>query len=530
LKSDGTVWAWGDNYFGELGNGTNTNSNVPVQVSGLTGVTAIAGGGYHSLALKSDGTVWAWGDNADGQLGNGTLFNINVVPVPVSGLTEITAIAGGGHHSLALNNDGTVWAWGSNDSGQLGNGTNTDSNVPVQVSGLTGITAIAAGWDHSLALKNGGTVWAWGHNGDGELGDGTNYWSNVPVQVSGLTGITKIAGGHWHSLALKNDGTVWAWGYNNYGQLGNGTNTNSNLPVQVSGLTGVTAIAGCVSYSLALKDDGTVWAWGYNADGELGNGTNTDSYVPVQVVTSVGGPALTGITAIAGGYAHSLALKSDGTVWAWGYNWNGQLGNGTNTDSYVPVQVVTSFGGPALTGVTAIAGGYHHCLALKSEGTVWAWGYNGDGELGNGTKNRSNVPVQVSGLTGITAIAGGGFHSLAIYPFVPNEIAPGSTFNTAQKWTGKNTQTWPGDASAASYRLYRGVKAGLPYLLDSRPDSCLRYEGSSTSTTISDDPTNLGAGDFYWYLVVGVQGPAEGPAGNATAGPRIVNSSGLCPQ
>jgi hypothetical protein len=266
-----------------------------------------------------------------------------------------------------------------------------------------------------------------------------------------------------------------------------------------------------------LKNDGTVWAWGYNGDGELGNGTNTDSNVPVPV------SGLSGITAIAGGGYHSLALKNDWTVWAWGYNEYGQLGNGTNTDSNVPVPV------SGLSGITAIAGGEYHSLALKNDWTVWTWGWNGYGQLGNGTNTDSNVPVQVSGLTGIMAIAGGGSHSLAIYPNVPNEVAPGLTFNTALKWTDKNTQTWPGDSSAASYRLYRGVKAGLPNLLSANVDSCLRYEGSSTSTTISDDPTSLGAGDFYWYLVVGVQGPAEGPAGNATAGARIVNSTGTCP-
>jgi hypothetical protein len=216
-------------------------------------------------------------------------------------------------------------------------------------------------------------------------------------------------------------------------------------------------------------------------------------------------------------------FAQSGGGFGWGNNSYGQLGNGsplTNT----PGQTLN------LTNVTAIAAGDSHSLALKQDGTVWAWGYNGDGELGNGTYSNSNLPVQVSGLTGVTAIAGGDGHSLAIYPLVANEIAPGLTFNTALKWTDKNTQTWPSDSSAASYRLYRGVKAGLPYLLDSRADSCLRYEGTATNANPADDPTNLSGGDFYWYLVIGVQGPAEGPAGNATAGPRIVNSTGTCPQ
>jgi alpha-tubulin suppressor-like RCC1 family protein len=189
--SDSTARAWGNNFEGQLGDGTNFNSsNVPVSVSSLTGIIAIAGGGYqHSFALKNDGTVWAWGHNSSGQLGNGTFIN-TTVPVPVSSLTAVTAIAGGGGHSLALKNDGTAWAWGRNFFGQLGNGTNTDSNVPVQVSNLSGVSAIAAGglkdFEHSLALKNDGTVWAWGFNGFGQLGNGTNTSSNVPVQTTGL--------------------------------------------------------------------------------------------------------------------------------------------------------------------------------------------------------------------------------------------------------------------------------------------------------------------------------------------------------
>src|SRR3989304_5016513 len=236
LKNDGTVWAWGYNLYGQLGNGNNTNSNVPVQVAGLTGITAIAGGGRaHSLALRNDGTVWAWGFNTSGQLGNGTLTNNNV-PVPVSSLTAVTALAGGGNHSIALRNDGTVWAWGYNGYGQLGNGTFTNSNVPAPVSSLTAVTALAGGEGHSLALKNDGTVWTWGYNINGQLGNVTFTNSNVPVPVTSFTGVSAISSGDLHSLALKNDGTVQAWGNNASGQLGNGTFTNSNVPVPVSSL------------------------------------------------------------------------------------------------------------------------------------------------------------------------------------------------------------------------------------------------------------------------------------------------------
>jgi alpha-tubulin suppressor-like RCC1 family protein/pimeloyl-ACP methyl ester carboxylesterase len=349
LKSDGTVVAWGDNYSGQ--------STVP---AGLSGVTAIAGGYYHSVALKSDGTVVAWGGNDSGQ---------STAP---AGLSGVTAIAAGGFHSLALKSDGTVVAWGDNDSGQ--------STVP---AGLSGVTAIAGGYYHSLALKSDGTVVAWGGLTTVPVGlsgvtaiaavydrslalksDGTVVawgidWygyglTTVPV---GLSGVTAIEGGYYHNLALKTDGTVVAWGDNGGGQ--------TTVPV---GLSAVIAIAAGV-HSLALKSDGTVVAWGSNDGGQ--------STVPV---------GLSGVIAIAAGAGHSLALKSDGTVVAWGDNHGGQI--------TVPV---------GLSGVIAIAAGDSHSLALKSDGTVVAWGGNDSGQ--------STVPV---GLSGVIAIAAGGFHSLAL--------------------------------------------------------------------------------------------------------------------
>ncbi len=358
----------------------------------------IAAGQYHSLAVRVDGTVWAWGLNNDGQLGNNTTTTENA-PVQVSSITGATAVAAGQDHSLALKSNGTVWAWGYNNDGQLGNNTTTTEKTPVQVNTITGVSAIAANdsGSHSLALESNGTVWAWGYNNDGQLGNNTTTTEKTPVQVSNITGVSAIAAGGSHSLALKSNGTVWAWGYNNDGQLGNNTTTTEKTPVQVSNITGVSAIAAGNLYSLALQSNGNVWAWGENNDGQLGNGTLTNSEVPVQV------SGLSNVVAIAAGAGQSLALESNGTVWAWGNNANGQLGDGSvGGSSSVPVQVAGVLGVGELTGVTAIAAGANHSLFANSSGAMVATGENNDGQLGiSSTGGNYGAPRALSTLVGI---------------------------------------------------------------------------------------------------------------------------------
>lgn len=343
LKSDGAVWAWGDNTSGELGNGSSgDNSFLPVQISNLSNIIAISAGGQwnptteategHSVALKSDGTVWAWGYNGYGQLGDGTTVN-RPTPVQVSGISDIIAIACGYGHTMALKSDGTVWAWGLNDEGQLGDGTTTNRTIPVQVSSLSDVIAIECGGYHSLALKSDGMVWVWGYNGNGELGDGTTVNRYTPTQVTGINNVIAVAGGQYHSIALKSDGTIWAWGINWFGLLGDGTTTNRKTPVQVGELSDVSAIAGGGYHTIALKSDGTVWTWGRNDKGQLGEPTTDERATPGQV------SEFSDCTDIDGGGEFTIALKSDGTVWGWGANWSGQLGNGKTGNRSSPVQV-----------------------------------------------------------------------------------------------------------------------------------------------------------------------------------------------
>ncbi|CAJ59994.1 MULTISPECIES: RCC1-like domain-containing protein [Frankia] len=354
VAGSGTEWSWGYNGLGQLGNGTITNSAVPVRVSGLTGLTDVVGvaaGRYAAYAVRRDGTAWSWGYNAYGQLGNGRITN-STVPVRVSGLTRVVALAGGAVNGYALRQDGTVWAWGYNNYGQLGNGTITNSRVPVRVLGLSRVVAIAGGGTTAYAVRQDGTVWAWGDNDEGQLGNGTTANSPFPVRVTGLSAVIAIAGGQETGYALRRDGTVWAWGANDEGQLGNGTTVSSTVPVAIRNLTGVTAIAASSegNSGYALRGDGTAWAWGLNNTGQLGNGTDDTSLVPVQVSGSTG---LVGVTAISAGSFSGYALRRDGTVWAWGSNFFGQLGNGTTTPAFSlrPVQV------SGIARADAIAGG-----------------------------------------------------------------------------------------------------------------------------------------------------------------------------
>lgn len=371
----------------------------------------------------------AWGYNGSGQLGNGST-TISGVPVPVPGLTGVIAVAAGGEHSLALLGNGTVMAWGNNREGQLGTGNTTASHVPVAVPGLTGVTAIAAGKQHSLALLGNGTVMAWGANDEGQLGSGSKALkSTVPVAVKGLSGVKAISAGGEHSLALLINGTVMSWGANTEGQLGNGKFLKSNVPVTVKALGGVAAVAAGGEHSLALLAGGTVMSWGANEFLQLGTqGTlkkvgggepeEEPEYEEIQVENSnvpVPVQKLTGVTAVAAGRVHNLALLGDGTVMAWGANELSQLGNGTSGGTTALPSAVSGLGG-----VSAIAAGAAHSLALLAGGTVTTWGYNPDGQLGNGSNVNSPVPVAIKGLAEVTGVAGGGWHSLSFGPPAPS--------------------------------------------------------------------------------------------------------------
>jgi alpha-tubulin suppressor-like RCC1 family protein len=345
-------------------------------------------------------------------------------------------IIGGQNHTVSLKTDGTVWTWGSNSVGQLAIGSADSSahSSPSQAklnssTMLSGVSGVGAGASHSLAIKSSdGSVYGWGNDAAGQLGDNSTATQQVyPVQVkttaSGnplLTGVIEVAGGLSHSIALKSDGTVWTWGNNATNQLGDGGTTSRKLAGQVktannSFLTGIVAIAAGDNFCVALKSDGTVWAWGSNASGQIGIGSTTNQKFAVQVKLS-GGAALSGITEITCGSAHVATLKSDGTVWAWGSNANGQLGNGGTAQATNPVQArlnSTTFIG----GGYALAAGASHTLVLKTDGSVWASGLNSSGQLSINSTVQQLFFVQGSAgsgviLSGVVDIGAGGSHSV----------------------------------------------------------------------------------------------------------------------
>jgi len=378
--------------------GTDTVTATVGTVTGSTGVTinapwrAVAAGGAHTVARKADGTLVSWGSNLQGQLGDGTnisrLSPVQVqVTAPTSGSATIspwTMVAAGEEHTVALRADGSLWAWGYNFYGQLGDGTNINRNVPTRIGTGTGWVFVAAGKWHTIAIDKAGLLWAWGANFNGQLGDTTTAAKSVPTKL-GTPATAFIwlsaSAGATHTLAIRNDHTLWAWGGNASGQVGNGSLTDVHVPTQVGTSTWVGMAAGTL-HSAAIRADGALFSWGSNSNGQVGNGLTTNATAPVQI--SKTNPS--NWTAISAGAAYTVGVRTDGTLWAWGSNSDGQLGDGFGLDTSVPNQI-----GTVTNWSSALSAGLYHAFGIRADGTLWGWGRNVEGQQGNG--DATGAPV-----------------------------------------------------------------------------------------------------------------------------------------
>jgi alpha-tubulin suppressor-like RCC1 family protein len=339
VNKDGTLWSWGDNKYGQLGNGTNTTSTKPLQVGTATDWLMTSTTNSQTFAIKKNGTLWAWGYNYDGQLGDSTSTDTNK-PIQIGTATDWQSVSVSGY-VLAVKKDGTLWAWGSNEFYKLGDSTNIKRYRPTKIGTQNDWATVEAGAQTSYALKKDGSLWAWGANYNGQVGDGTNIDKRVPTRVGTSNDWAAIAAKYSFATALKKDGTLWAWGVNFSGQLGNGTLNDANVPTKIGVDTDWASMSTGTIHVVAAKKDGTLWAWGKNDSGQFGNG-NTDN---VAVLTPTKISTINNLKAVYTALYHTVALKKDGTLWAWGKNQFGQLGNNTNfVNSFTPFQIASVSG------------------------------------------------------------------------------------------------------------------------------------------------------------------------------------------
>ena len=353
--------------------------------------------------------LWAWGRSNWGQLGDNNYVSKSSPVQTVAGGTNWKQVSGGLSYTAAIKTDGTLWLWGNNGDGGLGDNTVTHRSSPVQtVAGGTNWKQVGCGSSHTAAIKTDGTLWTWGNNYYGQLGNNTVNRVSSPIQtVSGGTNWKQVSSGYYHTAAIKTDGTLWSWGGNSYGVLGDNTVIHRSSPVQtVAGGTNWKQIDCGSDHTAAIKTDGTLWTWGNNYYGELGDNTITHRSSPVQTVSSG-----TNWKQVGCGFYHTAAIKTDGTLWLWGHNLNGQLGDNTVIHGSSPVQTVS--GGTNWKQVGC--GGYYHTAAIKTDGTLWLWGRNTYGELGDNTRTHRSSPVQtVAGGANWKQVEGGGEHTVAI--------------------------------------------------------------------------------------------------------------------
>lgn len=478
IQSNGTLWTWGYNGFGQLGTSNTTNRSSPVQLGTLSIWTSIATGSYCTYGIQSNGSLWTWGNNASGQLGNNSTSNRSS-PVQVGSVGDIWKSAtGSGNTFLGIQSNGTLWAFGNNSYGQFGDFTNTSQSSPIQIT--TGLVSnwvkVSSGPTHTLAIQSNGTLWAWGSNTFGQLGlnSATNAYL-TPIQVGTASNWAQISARVNASIAIQSDGTLWTWGMNTYGQLGLGDTTDRNSPTQISStIKWSNIIDGAPSgyFMAAIQSNGTLWAWGLNSWGQLGTSDQTNYSSPVQVGT------LSSWVEVSGGNSFAVGLQNNGTAWAWGNNSFGQLGTGNLNHRSSPAQVGA---GTYLTNFNSIYACGYSTLATLTSGALWAWGSNSYGQLGTTDTSTISTPTQISsyGASGWKIVSGTDFSGVAIqsngnlWTFGLNSWGQLGTNNRTNYSTPAQIGQWP-------WAKVFSNPSGNGYFLGLRTDGSLWGSGNNS--------------------------------------------------
>ena len=335
LKEDGSLWMWEKHIFCLLSKNTIPRRDFPIHVGTSDDWGKISAGKEHYLAIKTDGSLWTWGDNNYGQLGNSTNINSANIPICISSTSYWETVAAGENYSIAIKQDGSMWAWGCNSYGQLGDGTNTNRNTPVRIGEENDWKMVAAGSQHSVALKADGSLWAWGSNNYGQLGNNDDIDCVFPVRIGSDTDWASVSVGGYHTIAIKNDGSLWAWGNNNTGQLGDNTTINRSTPTNIHKRNEWATVSAGYDYSIAVTKDGNLWAWGANDNGQLGDGTYTTRYIPICIAKQ------NNWSAVLAGKGSTIVMRTDSSIWAWGKDIKYLYYDGTSIDCIAPVKIET---------------------------------------------------------------------------------------------------------------------------------------------------------------------------------------------